>query len=566
MATTIYQWEGWDYYTSPLPTDFYASGTNDYDDAWSQGVGGATNKRLWLDGYLAGQAMITKSSTQPFNSQAFSETEARCSWYGKLYSMDSTPPAALEGLCWFFRGTNIARPIVQVINRDYAGGTVELTLGMTSTSSIDYTGTQTSVDTYEVSVGEWHHYEFLVDTVNNYIRLYVDKVLRLSADGDLTSADACEKFAFHSPGNLADYWLWDHTIIYGGDTLLDTTGYKSLAVHYGAGCMDVTTGAPTVHSFITVGSTTYDGASNSSSPFALFTPANGDNYCPGLMNHWYDYWDTNPDTAAAWGEDVSDVIAFGLCREDAGDGYVLISTCNLQYIKMVSGYPIIYSQPATNNYTIPTPADFVKTNAAVDWGDTVANQPREDPKLWPVAEFNHNPFTYTADTGDARESPEEYIGIIGASCIHFTTVVDPPSVGTTLLSFAEEYRTDYLDWETINVTGEDFQSYFISGYKLPGGGNKAGQTNYITVNFECDADGSAYIQGIFDYALNGNTGRWGSTQQVYGPTNDVDYKHAFRKLKLRGHGKAMQVKVKSESGKPFYINGWAMFVTSSTKV
>ena len=63
------------------------------------------------------------------------------------------------------------------------------------------------------------------------------------------------------------------------------------------------------------------------------------------------------------------------------------------------------------------------------------------------------------------------------------------------------------------------------------------------------------IQGIWDYANTGKTGRWGNLQtiNVYNPHYNVIY----RRHKIRGNGYALQFKITSSSGEPFDIIGWA---------
>lgn len=132
------------------------------------------------------------------------------------------------------------------------------------------------------------------------------------------------------------------------------------------------------------------------------------------------------------------------------------------------------------------------------------------------------------------------------------------------LTFAEEFREDYTDWVRIDGSGVNFESMFVSGYGVYGEGNRKFQSNYVTVNYENVPTGGAYIQGLWDYTIDPDTGRWSMRQNVYKDTEG--FKHGTRRLKIRGHGKTLQLRVSSRDGKPFKINGWTILVSSNTNV
>lgn len=122
-------------------------------------------------------------------------------------------------------------------------------------------------------------------------------------------------------------------------------------------------------------------------------------------------------------------------------------------------------------------------------------------------------------------------------------------------SFAEERDTDYVDWAS-HDTGLDYDAYFITGYKLKGGGMRKFQTNYINIFTDNTDEGSFTFQTRWDYAIAGSTGRWSTAQYVNMDSSEV-YSTRVRRLKLRGHGLACQYKVTSVDGEPFDISGWA---------
>jgi hypothetical protein len=99
-----------------------------------------------------------------------------------------------------------------------------------------------------------------------------------------------------------------------------------------------------------------------------------------------------------------------------------------------------------------------------------------------------------------------------------------------------------------------YSSYFTTGYKLRGQAVKQGQTNYLYVYFTKQYGSKISVQALWDYATSGNTGRWSSHQVV--ESGRGDYSYDFRRLKIRGQGKAVQYKFSSVGDAPFSIPGW----------
>lgn len=128
------------------------------------------------------------------------------------------------------------------------------------------------------------------------------------------------------------------------------------------------------------------------------------------------------------------------------------------------------------------------------------------------------------------------------------------------ITFGGCLRTDYTDWVLLG-SPSDYLSYVVAGYNVAGEGDKRFQSNYVTTNYETQPDGRAYIQGLWDYATGGDTGRWTSKQQII--SYEDDYRHRMAKRKIRGNGRALQVKYTSFSGSPFKINGWTIFITGN---
>lgn len=129
----------------------------------------------------------------------------------------------------------------------------------------------------------------------------------------------------------------------------------------------------------------------------------------------------------------------------------------------------------------------------------------------------------------------------------------------TQFTIAATTNTLYLDWSRYDSAGVDFSSYFITGYMLPGDGMRFYQPNYIQLFLEQETGAGGYIQGIFDWTSATDSNRWSGLQPVYNSTLTNRVAN-FRRLKIRGKGKSIQLRVESETNKPFTIVGWSMKV------
>jgi hypothetical protein len=164
--------------------------------------------------------------------------------------------------------------------------------------------------------------------------------------------------------------------------------------------------------------------------------------------------------------------------------------------------------------------------------------------------------TLASVTAQQRET-REY-----SSVVKYLVKVQLPN-NTWRLSFAEERRTEYFDWIEVNsVYGtasisylEDYESYFISGYRLRGEAIKTFQTHYLQILTEKQPTETAYyFQTLWDFSTGSSVNKWSSQQKVVIPPEEKKYQH--RRLRVRGSGLACQFKISAESGKPFAIIGW----------
>lgn len=138
--------------------------------------------------------------------------------------------------------------------------------------------------------------------------------------------------------------------------------------------------------------------------------------------------------------------------------------------------------------------------------------------------------------------------------------------GDTQFTFAETNNAGYLDWETHDATGVSYTSEFITGYKLLTEGQRHFQSNYIFVFLDNTvAESGAFVQSIYEFTNSGNSGKWSSQQQIYNPSL-LNRNTNYRRLKLRGKGRAFQLRFISDGNKPFSIQGWSIWHTANAAV
>lgn len=143
-----------------------------------------------------------------------------------------------------------------------------------------------------------------------------------------------------------------------------------------------------------------------------------------------------------------------------------------------------------------------------------------------------------------------------------TATTPPPTFKyvTTIndtLTFSEERDTGYVDWFNYDNVGINYNSYFVTGFQIRGQAQKIFFPGYISIfsNSGIDFDSAYKLNSIWDYAINGDSGRWSNTRITTIPP--VNFGVFYRRHKVRGHGVALQYKISSVDGKPFDIIGWS---------
>ena len=139
-----------------------------------------------------------------------------------------------------------------------------------------------------------------------------------------------------------------------------------------------------------------------------------------------------------------------------------------------------------------------------------------------------------------------------------TTIVDS---GTTYdFTFSQAWDTTYFDW-TIFTAAEEYESYFITGYRIHGEAQRRFQVQDVFFYFVNETGASCYFQPIWDYASVDTGGRWGTEQQIV--SSRAYYGVQQSKRGVRGSGYSLQLRVRSDGGSPFSLIGWSAFETAN---
>jgi hypothetical protein len=185
-------------------------------------------------------------------------------------------------------------------------------------------------------------------------------------------------------------------------------------------------------------------------------------------------------------------------------------------------------------------------------------------KILNFNDYNKAFYPYTVSSPHISINGINYIASPGGSSApqpafkYLTTNLSPAG-----LTWSDERDTSYLDWVS-DDGGANYVSYFVTGYKLHGQGQRRFQIPYIYVFSRSDVPTSYKIQGLWDYAISGNSGRWSTAQLInnWSP----NFGMIFRRHKIRGQGLVLQLKVTSADGQPFDILGWSTYETQNTGV
>lgn len=147
-----------------------------------------------------------------------------------------------------------------------------------------------------------------------------------------------------------------------------------------------------------------------------------------------------------------------------------------------------------------------------------------------------------------------------------TVVLDGATYEVTL---SEENNTGNLDWETFDSTGIGYRSFLLTGYELFGDIMRFKQAPYVYTYLKDNddfANHSLFLQGRWDFASSGNSGKYTTQFQTYRDVGNTNTGVLVTRHKFRGKGKAIQLNFESNGVNKFDILGWAMLTQGNTQV
>lgn len=522
--------EGFDAHSNPLFTGLDVGSMNDAGHYWG---GGTPTKYYYSDGYLSGRAQVPGANFLQFADGRFrGETATRLGFWS-IASNASTVPFILAGI-----GRVLGTASIWLrVNADWSLSVVD-----------DSFTVLANIGGVHWSNTEWRHYE-LYYTRGGQVEIRVDGVLvssfqKAPVPPNEGLAPQLSHVSFANPSGQK----YDHLYVTDGPPL--DPNQDLYGVQVVAGVDRYTTNFGGMQGSLIIGGNRYLSKPvlpiiSGAAPYAQ-----GRNLC-NILNFPFQ---KNPFTGEEWSKaSFSQISQWGLCRYinptfPQPGSEIRITVAHLATLERADKGPIVRVHQASGATSFD--GEWRKTDPDRTFSAHVRQVPR--PEIVPI---NDAPALYvksgcllfgldteTDTPGPTPEPPMETIGI----------------------TFAEEFREDYRDWARVDGTGTNFLSSFVSGYGVYGEGNRKFQSNYVTVNYENVPTGGAYIQGLWDYSIDPDTGRWSMKQNVY-KDND-GHKHTMRRLKIRGHGKVLQLRVSSRDGRPFKINGWTILASSNTNV
>lgn len=174
---------------------------------------------------------------------------------------------------------------------------------------------------------------------------------------------------------------------------------------------------------------------------------------------------------------------------------------------------------------------------------------------------------------------QDSVGISVPTVKYVFSYQDILTSAVTHFNYADTTRSNqYVDWRTYaqevsGIPGDavSYPSFFVTGYKVHGELLKFVQPNYVMVFLEAPdpqegiLSPGCFIQGVFDFATDERSGKWGTKQQIYNE-NLQDRSINYRRLKIRGKGRSIQFKFTNDGAKPFTIIGWGGLETTNREV
>lgn len=159
---------------------------------------------------------------------------------------------------------------------------------------------------------------------------------------------------------------------------------------------------------------------------------------------------------------------------------------------------------------------------------------------------------------------------------------------TIKYTFAKYTNTSFRDWQRYNGVGVDAAAYMITNYISGTDFQRDKQVPYITLHFKRTESGydtnmvpinqsSCLVQSRWSWSDSSNSGKWGREFQgyryrrLYLPTGPEDnYDNGFSTIitrnRLRGIGKVLSLRFRTEPYKDCHLYGWSMVIATEENV
>lgn len=221
------------------------------------------------------------------------------------------------------------------------------------------------------------------------------------------------------------------------------------------------------------------------------------------------------------------------------------------WIDLYNGTPVNEIEPDHLKFYIPFENEATASNAFLDGS----------PVTMGYKTYNSNPSAVGSIITTCETSPP-----VDTGC------PDPQYVYT----FSSFHKTDFLDWGTealapssceVDREAADFESYFHTYYHLTDDTMFWMYSPYILTYLKNDSrnesDPSCFFQPVWEWSDSSSTSKFAEQLQIY--KTRIGQTVVDSKNRVRGKGRALQLRYQSETGKDFNVLGWGIDVSKNTK-
>lgn len=196
---------------------------------------------------------------------------------------------------------------------------------------------------------------------------------------------------------------------------------------------------------------------------------------------------------------------------------------------------------------------------------------------------NNDPVVINGDP--VVTSFEERLGISQRELGYVVVTGISPTISYT---FAKYTNNDFRDWYSEDNVGVDADGFLVTNHISGGDFQRDKQVPYIHAHLRRTENGfdedmnpinpsSCLVQARWDWSNSNASGKWGREFQAYRyrklylPQDDEDdYDNGFETIvtrnKLRGNGKVLSLKFRTEPFKNLHLYGWSMIISVAENV